>query len=96
MNSVIVEDFISNLNASEFESWILVQREYKDRAWGEEIFQIGYSLSSRYLYIFLRNGVQICSRDGGKIEYCVFNYHAGEEFFFDTYEDALIYAQTEA
>ena len=96
MNSTIVKNFLSNLGASDFESWIIVQRAYMDHAWGTEISETGYNSSSGYLYIALENGVQLCSCKGRDVEFCVFNYHAGELFNFDDYETALKYAQEEA
>ena len=89
-------NFLSSLGSSDIESFILVIQSYLDNARHEEIFETGFNTSSGYVYIALENGVQICSCFGQDVDYCVFNYHAGEEFFFDTYEIALKYAQEEA
>ena len=89
-------NFLSSLGSSDIESFILVIQSYLDNARYEEIFETGFNTSSGYVYIALENGVQICSCFGQDVDYCVFNYHAGEEFFFDTYEIALKYAQEEA
>lgn len=96
MNKTIEANFLNSLGSADYESWLLVQTAYRDHAWGEEIFETGFNTSSGYVYIALENGVQICSCFGQDVDYCVFNYHAGEEFFFDTYEIALKYAQEEA
>jgi hypothetical protein len=89
MNSKIVADFLGSLGTSDFESWVIVQRAYKDHAWAEQIFETGFNMSSGYVYIALENGVQICSCFGRDVEYCVFDFETGEEHFYDTYEEAL-------
>lgn len=44
--------------------------------------------SSGYVYIALENGVTICEAFNW-IEYLVTNFDNWEEFFFDTYQEAL-------
>jgi hypothetical protein len=58
---------------------------------GEDIMQggIGYNPNSGYIYIALENGISICSCFGKDVEYLVTCSNNGEEFFFDTYEEAL-------
>ena len=89
MNSKIVADFLGSLGSSDYESWVIVQRAYKDHAWGEDIMETGFNTSSGYVYIALENGVQICSCFGQDVEYCVFDFETGEEHFYNTYEEAL-------
>ena len=54
----------------------------------EEIMEVGFNSNSGYVYIALENGVSICSCLGRDVEYLVTNLDDGEEFFFDTYNDA--------
>jgi hypothetical protein len=49
---------------------------------------IGFNANSGYVYIALENGVSICSMLGRDVEYLVTNMKNGEEYFFDTYEEA--------
>jgi hypothetical protein len=57
---------------------------------GEEIMEdgIGFNPNSGYVYIALENGISICSMLGRDVEYLVTNFEDGEEYFFDTYEEA--------
>lgn len=89
MNATIEANFLSSLGSSDYESWLLVQRAYRDNAWGKDIMETGFNTSSGYVYIALENGVQICSCFGQDVEYCVFDFETGEEHFYDTYEEAL-------
>jgi hypothetical protein len=56
---------------------------------GEDMMQggIGFNPNSGYVYIALENGVSICSMLGKDVEYLVADMY-GEEYFFDTYEEA--------
>jgi len=49
---------------------------------------IGFNPNSGYVYIALENGISICSNMGRDIEYLVTDFNNGEEYFFDTYEEA--------
>lgn len=55
---------------------------------GEEIMEIGFNPNSGYTYIALENGISICSRLGGEVEYLITDFETGAEYFYDTYEDA--------
>jgi hypothetical protein len=57
---------------------------------GEEILEdgVGFNPNSGYVYIALENGVSICSMLGREVEYLVTNMRNGEEYFFDSYEEA--------
>lgn len=57
---------------------------------GEDIMEggIGFNPNSGYVYIALENGVSICSMLGRDVEYLVADIW-GEEYFFDTYEEAV-------
>ena len=48
----------------------------------------GFNTMSGYVYIALENGITICSCFGQEVEYLVTDYDTGEEYFFETYEEA--------
>lgn len=54
----------------------------------EFIEYIGYNKQRGYAFIVLKNGIEICSKDGQAVQ-----YHICDEFnneaFYDNYEDAL-------
>jgi hypothetical protein len=54
----------------------------------EDIMEIGFNCNSGYTYIALENTISICSAFGRDVEYLVTNFYNGEEFFFDSYEEA--------
>ncbi len=62
---------------------------YADNAAGEDINMIGFNHNSGYIYIYLENGVSICSAFGQPVEYLINNQETEEEDFFDTYEEAI-------
>jgi hypothetical protein len=55
----------------------------------EDIMEIGFNPNSGYTYIALENGISICSGLGRDVEYLVTNFYNGEEYFFDSYEEAV-------
>ena len=82
------KDLIQQLHGSDLESWILVQRAYKDYAANEDIMECGFNKQSGYVYIALENGISIASCFGQDVEYITYDYKSEEELFFDTYEEA--------
>ena len=62
---------------------------YADFGCRNDIMEIGFNENSGYVYIALENGITICSLLGRAVEYLVTNYDNGEEYFLDTYEEAL-------
>jgi len=64
---------------------------YAEHCVKEEIMYngLGFNPNSGYVYIALENGVTICSMLGREVEYLVTNFENGEEYFFDTYDEAL-------
>jgi len=60
---------------------------YADHA-GEDIMDIGFNSNSGYVYIALDNGIAIASGMGQEVEYIVTDMEDGEEFFFDSYQEA--------
>jgi hypothetical protein len=63
---------------------------------GEDVTEggIGFNSNSGYVYIALENGMQICSMLGRGVEYLVTNLDTGEEYFFDTPQEAQIKIDT--
>jgi hypothetical protein len=82
------QELIQQLRNSDLESWILVQRAYKEFAQKEDIMECGFNQMTGYVYIALENGVQIVSCFGQQVEYIVYDFKNGDEEFFDTYEEA--------
>ena len=64
---------------------------------GEDIIEggIGFNPNSGYVYIALENGISICSMLGRDVEFLVTDFNNGEEYFFDTYEEAETFEPTE-
>ena len=81
-------EFLNNLGTSDFESWVLVNKAFREYAFGEEIMECGFNQNSGYVYIALENGIQIASCFGQSVDYIVYDYETGEEHFFETYEEA--------
>ena len=77
-----------NMGSLDKKSLELVWKAYNDTRLNEEIFEIGFNLSSGNVYIALENGVSIASCFGQSVDYIVTDYNNGEEFFFDTYDEA--------
>jgi hypothetical protein len=89
MNTIFSNiEFVNSLGSSDFESWINVQKAYRENAFSEEIFEVGFNTHTGYVYIALENGVQIASCFGQSVDYIVTDYDNGEEHFFDTYIEA--------
>jgi hypothetical protein len=55
---------------------------------------IGFNPNSGYIYIALENGISICSMIGRDVEFLVTDFNDGEEYFFDTYEEAEYFTAT--
>ncbi len=82
------QELIQQLKNSDLESWILVQRAYKEFAQDEDIMECGFNKMSGYVYIALENGISIASCFGQPVEYIVYDFENGNEEFFYTYEVA--------
>lgn len=68
---------------------------YSEDAAGEDIQEIGFNPNTGYVYIALETGIQICSRMGQSVEYLVYNFDNGEEYFFETYHEAETFDMNE-
>jgi len=82
-------EFINDLGTSDYASWILVQQAHLKNCYNESIEECGFNSKSGYVYIALENGIQIASAFAQDIEYIKYDFETGEEYFFDTYEEAL-------
>lgn len=56
-----------------------------------DILEVGFNPNSGYVYIALEDGITICSMLGRDIEYMVTYFETGEEYFFNTMEEAEQY-----
>lgn len=83
-------DFLNNLGYRDFQSWLLVNQAFQYSAKGEEIMECGFNTQSGYVYIALENGISIASCFGQEVEYIVYDYDTGEEYFLETYAEAAI------
>jgi hypothetical protein len=54
-----------------------------------DIMEVGFNENSGYVYIALENGICICSMLGRDVEFLVTDFEDGQEFFFDSYDDAF-------
>ena len=64
---------------------------YAENAAGEDINMIGFNQNTGYIYIYLENGVSICSCLGQAVEYLINDFETGEDHFFNTYDELLKY-----
>lgn len=68
---------------------------YAENCSGSDIMQIGFNPDSGYVYIALEmEPISICSNMGQNVQYIYTNLYDGEEFFFDTYEEAVKFDNT--
>lgn len=81
-------DFLNNLRSSDFQSFLIVCKAYRENT---DIFidEIGFNQNSGYVYFALENGIQIASCFGNNAEFLFTDFETGEEFFYDTYEQAI-------
>ena len=82
---------ISKLGSADLESYKIVLDEYSKNCQQECIFETGFNTNSGYVYIALENGIQIASCFGQSADFIVYDYETGEEYFYDTYEEAEQY-----
>lgn len=90
-------NFINSLGSADLQSFINVLDAYNSdyEIRNLEIECSGFNTFSGYVYLALENGITIASCFGNSVEYLVTNNRNGEEYFFDTYEEALSYLNGE-
>lgn len=90
-------DFLNSLGSADLASFIKVLEAYNDQyeTRKHDIECCGINNSSGFVYLMLENCITIASCFGHDVEYIVNNFNNGEEHFFDTYEEALNYLNSE-
>lgn len=88
-------NFLNTLKGQDFESWMKVNEAYQENCINEEIMETGFNTTSGYVYIALENGVQIASCFGQSVDYIVYDFENGDDIFFDTYDEAIGYFDTQ-
>ena len=75
-----------NISTGNLEAIQLVLEAYSLYASNEYVLDnsIGFNNNSCYTYIALENGISICSKEGKDVEYIVFDFETGEEYFLET------------
>lgn len=74
---------------SEAQGLSICFQAYADNCPGEDIFEIGFNANSGYTYIALEQNVTICSMLGRNAQYLVTDFDNGNEFFFNSYDEAI-------
>lgn len=77
-----------NMASLDKKSLELVWIAYNKNTPNDYILEIGFNMNSGYVYIALENGISIASCFGQSVDYIVYDYETGDEFFLDTYEEA--------
>lgn len=67
------------------DAWKRIEYDYKEIMYEGT----GFNTMSGYVYIALENGVSICSNFGQEVEYLVTDFDTGEEYFYETFEEAI-------
>lgn len=83
-----MKELINRLGTSDLRSLEKVLKAYIDNAHREEIEDIGFNENSGYVYIYLENGISICSCFGHDVEYLITDFEDGEETFYESYYEA--------
>ena len=79
---------------SEAQGLSICFQAYADNCPGEDIFEIGFNANSGYTYIALEQNVTICSMLGRNAQYLVTDFDNGNEFFFNSYDEAVNHLET--
>lgn len=66
-----------------------VFKAYAENCSREDIMEVGFNDNSGYVYIALENGIQISCCMGQDVEFIVTDFETGEEFFLESYEEAV-------
>ena len=90
---------MANINLTGFDSTIayaeamglskVFEAYAEESAEADDIMEIGFNPNSGYVYIALENGVTIASMLGNSVEYIVTDFETGDEYFCETYDEAL-------
>jgi len=91
MENIIKFD-LNKMGNMDIESMHLVIEAWKNLKYSHKDIMYegtGFNTMSGYVYIALENGISICSNFGQEVLYLVTNFVTGEEYFYDTFEEAL-------
>tara|TARA_R100001163_G_C4944492_1_gene114886 strand:+ start:306 stop:605 length:300 start_codon:yes stop_codon:yes gene_type:complete len=83
---------LNEMGSSDIKSMHLVIDAWKDLDFKSKDIMYegtGFNTMSGYVYIALENGISICSCFGQEVEYLVTDYDTGEEYFYETFDEAL-------
>ena len=85
-----IEFDLNTMGYMDIESMHIVIKTYRDLDSNEYIMDggTGFNTNSGYVYIALENGITLASCFGQSVDYIVTDYETGEEYFYDTYEEA--------
>lgn len=85
-----IEFDLNTMGYMDIESMHIVIKAYRDLDSNEYIMDggTGFNTNSGYVYIALENGITLASCFGHSVDYIVTDYETGEEYFYDTYEEA--------
>lgn len=80
---------VKELSRTQASALALCFEAYAEYAYQEEIMEIGYNEKSEYSYIALETcNISIASRKGAPVVYVTIDFENGNEFFYDTFEEA--------
>lgn len=82
-----IQKLLNELYGSDKVSLDLVLSAYDKKKHGAIEFS-GFNHNSGYVYLALENQISICSCFGQDVEYLVTDFETGEEFFYDSFEEA--------
>jgi hypothetical protein len=83
-----INELLNGLYGQDRESLFIVLEAYENNCKTEKIEYCGFNNMSGYVYLSLENGISVVSCFGQDAEYLVTDFEDGEEYFFDSYEEA--------
>lgn len=89
MGKLVLNGFESAITYTSAQSLGKVFEAYAQDSADEDIMEIGFNANSGYVYIALENGITIASIYGNEVEYIVTDFESGEEFYLDSYDEAI-------
>ena len=89
MKTITMQGFDESIAYCEAKGLSKVFMAYANEAKNEEIMEVGFNSNSGYVYIALENGISICSLMGHDVEFLVTDFNNGEEFFYESYNEAI-------
>ena len=84
-----LQELFNSLHGSDLESLKIVTREFTNLRERDYIEFSGMNQNSGYVYLALESGVTIASCFGQAPDFIVTDFETGEEYFLDSYEEAL-------